>query len=671
MLKTVEELEQDLATVWNIVNQLSEQISNNNQLLSQLRSQSALVKGQAAHTGVGFPLRRFNIDISDEEFSTQLEEFASHLVLENQTLTYENKQLNILLKDYENVLEGVMGKFRSVSHAATKHELSLHQYYTSLLHSLRTAQSSQQLLDSTTLSLLLQRLSTLIRMALRNVNGEEDMDGNGSREEWELLGAAAASIEELNLGASLSPAAESSQAFSPATSIAGLPSTARPTAAGMIVSSDRQTVASASHPPRAPSSIGYDSWQGNMTPSGGYPGTFGRRDWALDREEEIVRLTSENAALREMLGVEADVDIEAVLAQSRAEAEAEAEAKQDEQNVKEEQEADMVDVDLADDKSGVKGYDIGEESTSKETTRDMEESGSKPTAVTPPKSPTEGQVSAVNSTVGRDEDEDAKDFFSTSPKHTVSRISMKSPRLAKHHTYTGIPTTATTPLSPSAIRDVSMAGKVSEGSDRNRASGGTTPPPGLATHASTGNMPNAAHSSTTAHSSASSLSFLLSRPGGKAKTKTEPTTATSIGVDLDDEDTVSPPMASYAAMVKPHSKMDSVSVTKEDAGSDTGAASQSEKQREERRKSAPAEEASPADAQTTSQPAKAETPSTDHDEVKRDDNESAVLDDDEEVGESPPESDPKPTMETYAEVASHEEAKSDQVPDGKQKSNDN
>jgi hypothetical protein len=50
-----------------------------------------------------------------EEFSTQLEEFASHLVLENQTLTYENKQLNVLLKDYEGVLEGVMGKFRSVS----------------------------------------------------------------------------------------------------------------------------------------------------------------------------------------------------------------------------------------------------------------------------------------------------------------------------------------------------------------------------------------------------------------------------------------------------------------------------------------------------------------------------------------------------------------------------
>lgn len=130
-------------------------------------------------------------------------------------------------------------------------------------------------------------------------------------------------------------------------------------------------------------------------------------------------------------------------------------------------------------------------------------------------------------------------------------------------------------------------------------------------------------------------------------------------------------MASYAAIAKPHGKTDSVSVTKEDAGSEAGPGSQTEKQREGRRKSAAGEEASPADAQMVSQSAKAETPSTDHDEVKRDDNESAVLDDDEEVGESSPESDPKPTMETYAEVASHEEAKGDQVHDGdKQNSND-
>jgi hypothetical protein len=49
-----------------------------------------------------------------EQFTSELERFASHLVLENQNLAYENKQLNLLLKEYEQTLEGVMGKFRGV-----------------------------------------------------------------------------------------------------------------------------------------------------------------------------------------------------------------------------------------------------------------------------------------------------------------------------------------------------------------------------------------------------------------------------------------------------------------------------------------------------------------------------------------------------------------------------
>lgn len=50
-----------------------------------------------------------------EEFQSELEAFASHLVLENQTLQHENKQLNGLLKEYEQTLETVMGKFRGVA----------------------------------------------------------------------------------------------------------------------------------------------------------------------------------------------------------------------------------------------------------------------------------------------------------------------------------------------------------------------------------------------------------------------------------------------------------------------------------------------------------------------------------------------------------------------------
>jgi hypothetical protein len=44
-----------------------------------------------------------------------LEKFASHLVLENQSLQHENKQLNGLLKEYESTLENVMSKFRGVA----------------------------------------------------------------------------------------------------------------------------------------------------------------------------------------------------------------------------------------------------------------------------------------------------------------------------------------------------------------------------------------------------------------------------------------------------------------------------------------------------------------------------------------------------------------------------
>jgi hypothetical protein len=54
-------------------------------------------------------------DETAEDFHSELEAFASHLVLENQQLQYENKQLNALLKEYEQTLETVMGKFRGVS----------------------------------------------------------------------------------------------------------------------------------------------------------------------------------------------------------------------------------------------------------------------------------------------------------------------------------------------------------------------------------------------------------------------------------------------------------------------------------------------------------------------------------------------------------------------------
>jgi hypothetical protein len=53
--------------------------------------------------------------VPTEKFTSALEEDAAKLVLENRTLSHENKQLSILLREYEATLEGVMGKFRGLA----------------------------------------------------------------------------------------------------------------------------------------------------------------------------------------------------------------------------------------------------------------------------------------------------------------------------------------------------------------------------------------------------------------------------------------------------------------------------------------------------------------------------------------------------------------------------
>lgn len=58
-----------------------------------------------------------------EEYSSELEAFSAHLVLENQQLQHENKQLNGLLKEYEQTLESVMGKFRGVAVSSPSDEM--------------------------------------------------------------------------------------------------------------------------------------------------------------------------------------------------------------------------------------------------------------------------------------------------------------------------------------------------------------------------------------------------------------------------------------------------------------------------------------------------------------------------------------------------------------------
>lgn len=58
---------------------------------------------------------------TSEQFESELERFNATLVLENQALQYENRQLSMLLKDYEGTLDNVMAKFRSFAVCVSHH----------------------------------------------------------------------------------------------------------------------------------------------------------------------------------------------------------------------------------------------------------------------------------------------------------------------------------------------------------------------------------------------------------------------------------------------------------------------------------------------------------------------------------------------------------------------
>jgi hypothetical protein len=165
-----------------------------------------------------------------------------------------------------------------MQHASQQHDLSLHSYYTTLLQSLQTAHSSSKLHDDTSLSLLLSRLSTLLRTTLRSLGGEE-VDGSLEEE-----------LSELVNGIENHPQIKSEQTQAEA---GPGPSSLRPS------TMNGTTGRALTKPPRKPI-----PFPGSLPGStGGYIGTEGNADWALEREMEILRLEEENASLREMLSI--------------------------------------------------------------------------------------------------------------------------------------------------------------------------------------------------------------------------------------------------------------------------------------------------------------------------------------------------------------------------------
>lgn len=241
-------MDSDLLRVWQLIHELSDQLALNQKITSALQSQAGSLKTQAANSGSGFALRRFNTDISKETFESELERMNAQIIIENQTLLRENKQLSQLLKEYEGTLETIMSKFRNHSLAAQQHELTLTRHYEAILHSRDSHSLSSDLTSSTNMAQSLQRLSHYLRALIRSMAGENPDSSDPTLDinlDPDYDGAGVVNLSELE---------------------------------ELIETLDEK--------------------------AGGYSSQEGRQEWALEREYEIARLEKENESLRRLLGID-------------------------------------------------------------------------------------------------------------------------------------------------------------------------------------------------------------------------------------------------------------------------------------------------------------------------------------------------------------------------------
>lgn len=286
---------EELQRLWTLVSELSSQLSANQQLCQSLQAQADELKGQALHSGTGYTLRRFNLDISKEKFESELEKVNSQLVVENQQLAHENKQISILLREYESTLETIMAKFRSFSHATQQHTLALTSHYETLLSNNAYEVANADLRANTAFSEHLSHLGSLVRLALRDFEGET----NEEQDDAQTHDVDPFEAEGYGVGS---------------------PSGSGPSGASLAIAGDTVHTSSSSSP--APQKVNskkvkqpYGSAAGSNPKwygTGGYTGFQGDPDaevanHALENRIEEERLREENEMLRNLLRISTDL----------------------------------------------------------------------------------------------------------------------------------------------------------------------------------------------------------------------------------------------------------------------------------------------------------------------------------------------------------------------------
>lgn len=231
--------------VWQVLHELTEQNAHNQKMATNLQHLALNIKTEAVDVAGSCSLRRFNVDISKETFESELERTNAQIIIENHTLVHENRQLSMLLKDYEQTMESIMTKFRSHAVAAQQHELTLTRHYENLLITRENASFQSDISSNASVGTSLDRLSQYLRALIKSLAGKEPEPI--SRDEFPSVSSY------------------------PPQPYASIESEAEPSDSELL----EELLAN-------------------------------QEDWAVDRESEISRLEQENEELRKILGIDQD-----------------------------------------------------------------------------------------------------------------------------------------------------------------------------------------------------------------------------------------------------------------------------------------------------------------------------------------------------------------------------
>ncbi|KAH7097709.1 hypothetical protein BKA62DRAFT_715647 [Auriculariales sp. MPI-PUGE-AT-0066] len=164
--------ERELWLLYGAVLELSDQLEKNRGVAFDLAAQASRLRAQANHAQSGFPLRRFNLNLSEDVYASEIHSMTCGVRAQNAEILQDNRALASLIREHESTLETVMTRFRKSALENQKRELSISRTYESVLLAREERQERAALETETRTRDVLSRLGSRLRSAWRTSQGE-------------------------------------------------------------------------------------------------------------------------------------------------------------------------------------------------------------------------------------------------------------------------------------------------------------------------------------------------------------------------------------------------------------------------------------------------------------------------------------------------------------------